>query len=76
MDRGVWWATVNRFVKSQTQLRQLSARVRVRGHTHTHTHTHTLLNYFELHAFVYKFGVIRILCNIAFRYVHACVVIS
>ena len=32
MDRGAWWATVHRVVKSYTQLKQLS--------THTHTHTH------------------------------------
>ena len=31
-DRGAWWATVHRVVKSYTQLKQLS--------THTHTHTH------------------------------------
>ena len=30
MDRGVWWATVHRVTKSQTQLKQLS--------THTCTH--------------------------------------
>ena len=37
MDRGAWQATVHRVIKSQTQLKQLSARAR----THTHTHTHT-----------------------------------
>ena len=29
MDRGVWWTTVRKFTKSQTQLKRLS--------THTHT---------------------------------------
>ena len=40
MDRGAWQATVHRITKSQTQLKQLSARARARTHTHTHTHTH------------------------------------
>ena len=35
MDRGAWWATVHRVVKSRTQLKLLST------HTYTHTHTHT-----------------------------------
>ena len=30
MDRGAWWATVQRFAENQTRLRRL--------HTHTHTH--------------------------------------
>ena len=34
MDRGAWWATVQRVAKSQTQLKQLSV------HTRTHTHTY------------------------------------
>ena len=36
MDRGAWWATVHRLMKSWTQLKQLSTR------THTHTHTDIL----------------------------------
>ena len=37
MDRGVWWATVHRVTKGQTQLKRL--------HKHTHTHTHTQSKY-------------------------------
>ena len=32
MDRGAWWATVQRVSKSWTQLKRLNM------HTHTHTH--------------------------------------
>ena len=36
-NRGVWWATVQRVVESQTQLNN-------KTHTHTHTHTHACLD--------------------------------
>ena len=39
MDREVWWATVHRVAKSQTQLEQLN--------THVHTHN-TYILFFEL----------------------------
>ena len=35
MDRGAWWATVQRATKSQTRLKQ---------HVCTHTHTHTYIS--------------------------------
>ena len=37
MDRGAWWATVQRVAKSQTWLKKLS----IPTHTHARTHTHT-----------------------------------
>ena len=36
VNRGAWRATIHRFTKSWTRLKQLSMHV----HTHTHTHTH------------------------------------
>ena len=33
---------IHRVTKSQTQLRQLSARAHTHTHTHTHTHAHIL----------------------------------
>ena len=38
MDRGGWWATVHRTVKSRTRLS-----ARARAHTHTHTHSERIL---------------------------------
>ena len=37
MDRGAWWATVQRVAQSQTRLKQLSK--------HAGTHTHTMEYY-------------------------------
>ena len=39
MDRGAWWAIIQRVTKSWTQLKRLS----VCTHTCTHTHTHTYI---------------------------------
>ena len=40
MDGVAWRAIVHSVLKSQIQLKRLSAGVRARAHTHTHTHTH------------------------------------
>ena len=39
-DREVWWATIHRVAKSQTELKWHSMHMCVGKHTHTHTHTH------------------------------------
>ena len=54
MDRGAWWATVHRVVKSQ---RPLSAYMRA----HTHTHTHHSLSVVCL--FTYHFIIILFVCH-------------
>ena len=43
MDRGAWWAMVQKVAKSQTQLKQLKT------HAHTHIHTHTHVSYTHMY---------------------------
>ena len=43
MDRGGWWAIVNRVTRSQTQLKQLNTCIHTQTHKHTDTHNILLL---------------------------------